>query len=379
MRSRQTPAYGLISAVLALALTGGCAATPPDRSERATLPPGGPMSPASGQSHRPQGTETAASQRPRVLATNLKTPWDLAILPDLSALVTLRDESAVVRIQTGEKPVVIGRIAGARPKGEGGLLGLALSPRFTDDHWVYLYFTTQDDNRVVRYKYSSSGLSSPQVILSGIPNSSNHNGGRLRFGPDGMLYITTGDVTAKPPTNAQDTKSLSGKILRVTAEGKVPPDNPFGNEVWSYGHRNVQGIAWDSAGRMYASEFGSNRLDELNLIRRGGNYGWPGAEGPANDGRFIDPLLTWRTREASPSGIAITPDGTVLIASLRGERLWATSRQGEGMMPPDVYLDGVGRLRAVEFVRGELWLLTSNTTGSSPQDGDDKLLAIRAP
>lgn len=363
-----------------LATSAACTNLGSDQGEGATPPPSGPRSSTPSQSHQPQQTETTTTaSQPRVLAANLKTPWDLAILPDLSALVTLRDESTVVRIQAGEKPVVIGRIAGARPKGEGGLLGLALSPRFTDDHWVYFYFTTQDDNRVVRYKYSSSGLSSPQVILSGIPNSSNHNGGRLRFGPDGMLYITTGDVTAKPPTNAQDTKSLSGKILRVTAEGKVPPDNPFGNEVWSYGHRNVQGIAWDSAGRMYASEFGSNRLDELNLIRRGGNYGWPAAEGPANDRRFIDPLLTWRTREASPSGIAITPDGTVLIASLRGERLWATSRQGEGMMPPEVYLDGVGRLRAVEFVRGELWLLTSNTTGSSPRDGDDKLLAIRAP
>lgn len=379
MKTRSRFGCGLVTATAMLVVSTACTNLPPDDREGATSPPNGSLSSTPPQSHQPQRTETVAVQ-PRVLATNLETPWDLAILPDLSALVTLRDESTVVRIQTtGEKPVVVGRIAGVRPKGEGGLLGLALSPRFTTDHWVYFYFTTEDDNRVVRYKYSGGGLSSPQIILSGIPNSSNHNGGRLRFGPDGMLYITTGDVTAKPPTNAQDAKSLSGKILRVTAEGRVPPDNPFGNEVWSYGHRNVQGIAWDSTGRMYASEFGSNRLDELNLIKRGGNYGWPATEGPGNDSRFIDPLVTWRTREASPSGIAVTPDGTVVIASLRGERLWATSRQGGGMSPPAVHFEGAGRLRAVEFVNGELWLLTSNTTGSSPRDGDDRLLAVRAP
>lgn len=380
MRTRRSPGYGLISAIVVLASVAGCANLAPNRGDGASPSSGGETSWEPSRPHQPPSTEPAASSRPRVLAADLNTPWDLAVLPDQKgALVTLRDESQVIRVQAGQKPIVVGRIAEARPKGEGGLLGITLSPRFVDDHWVYLYLTTEDDNRVVRYDYSEGELSSPHVVLSGIPNSSNHNGGRLRFGPDGMLYITTGDVTAKPPVNAQDTKSLSGKILRVTADGRIPPDNPFGNEVWSYGHRNVQGIAWDSTGRMYASEFGSNRLDELNLIERGGNYGWPATEGPANDSKFIDPLLTWRTREASPSGIAVTPDGTVVIASLRGERLWATSRQGEGMSQPAVYFDGVGRLRAVEYVRGELWLLTSNTTGSSTRDGDDKLLAIRAP
>ncbi|WP_197536465.1 PQQ-dependent sugar dehydrogenase [Microlunatus phosphovorus] len=313
----------------------------------------------------------------RVVATGLGVPWDLAMLPGGDALVTLRDRAEVVLIAPGEVPTVVARIDDARPEGEGGLMGIALSPDFVDDQFVYLYFTADQDNRVVRYKYANGSLTSAEPILSGIPRASNHNGGRIRFGPDQMLYVTTGDNHAKPAYNAQNTQTLDGKILRVTPSGKAPEDNPFENEVWSYGHRNVQGIGWDAKGRMYASEFGSGEFDELNLIKKGGNYGWPEAEGRSDNPDFIEPLLTWSTDDASPSGIAVMPNGTVFLASLRGERLWRARWDGD-RMTDDVYFDGVGRLRAVEVVGDELWLLTNNTSGGDPAKDDDRLIAIGA-
>lgn len=312
-----------------------------------------------------------------MLADDLDVPWDLALLPDGSALVTLRDRAEVIRISDAAEPVSIAVIDQAAPSGEGGLLGLALSPDFASTGFVYLYYTAADDNRVVRYHYDEAGLSQPREILTGIPKAGNHNGGRLRFGPDGMLYIGTGD--AGDGGASQDTGSLAGKILRVTPDGGVPADNPFGNEVWSYGHRNVQGFGWDDAGRMFAAEFGQNTADELNLVEAGSNYGWPQFEGPSDNPDVVAPLLTWRTSEASPSGIAVSPDGTVLVASLRGERLWLSRWEGDGMTEPEVWFDGVGRLRAVEIAGEELWLLTNNTARGNPTPDDDRLLAITAP
>lgn len=368
---------GVIVALLAGCTAPPAATTSPPSTPPATVAPSPSTSASTTASQTPD--QPSGPGEPEALATNLDVPWDFAVLPDGSALVTLRDRAEVVRIVPGEAPQLAGTIDQAAPKGEGGLLGLALSPDFADDGHVYLYLSASDDNRVVRYRYGDGRLSAPRVILDGIPRSSNHNGGRLRFGPDGMLYIGTGDATAKPPLNAQDRDSLAGKILRVTRDGAVPPDNPFGNEVWSYGHRNVQGFGWDAEGRMYASEFGSNQLDELNLITKGSNYGWPEAEGPSDNPDFTNPLLTWDTSEASPSGIAVTPDGTVFLASLRGERLWQTRWDSDGMTEPEVYFDGVGRLRAVEVVGDQLWLLTNNTARGNPSSDDDQLLAISAP
>ena len=312
-----------------------------------------------------------------MLASGLDVPWDLAVLPDGSALVTLRDRAEVIRIAPGKDAEVAGFIEAAAPAGEGGLLGIALSPDFDSDAAVYLYVSAEGDNRVLRYRYADGELTDPQVILDGIPRSTNHNGGRLRFGPDGMLYVGTGDAGTEG--DAQDRASLAGKILRITAAGEVPADNPFDNQVWSYGHRNVQGFGWDDAGRMFASEFGSNRLDELNLIEAGRNYGWPDAEGPSDNPDFTDPLVSWPTSDASPSGIAVSGDGEVFIASLRGERLWRTAWEGDAMTDPEVWFDGVGRLRAVELVGDQLWLLTNNTARGNPSADDDRLLAIQAP
>ncbi|WP_418605584.1 PQQ-dependent sugar dehydrogenase [Georgenia sp. SUBG003] len=191
-----------------------------------------------------------------------------------------------------------------------------------------MYATTDLDNRVLRLRLSDDVVGPPAVVLDGIPRAGNHNGGRLAFGPDGHLYVTTGD--AGEPGRAQDLESLGGKILRIDQEGRPAPGNPFaGSPVWSYGHRNVQGIGWDEDGRMYASEFGQNTYDELNLIEPGANYGWPRVEGAGGVEGFVDPMRQWSTAEASPSGIAVVDDA-VYLAALRGESLWRVPLAGGG-------------------------------------------------
>src|SRR5699024_9966980 len=177
-----------------------------------------------------------------------------------------------------------------------------------------------------------------------LPISSHHDGGRLAFGPDGYLYVTTGDT--HEPSTSQNTDNLAGKILRITTSGKPAPGNPFGNEVWSYGHRNVQGIGWTSEGRMYASEFGNNERDELNLIEPGNNYGWPHVEGWVENSEYSNPVVDWPNSEASPSGIAVT-DAGVWLAALRGKRLWYVPFEADGSAgEPRAYLE-LGRLRDV--------------------------------
>ena len=350
------------ASVIAALLLGGC-----------TAPSANPASTTAGTT--PSQAPTAAVVRG--LATGLDVPWDLAALPDESVLVTLRDRAEVVRIDNDGSQRAVGHLAEVAPAGEGGLLGIALSPTFVTDQLVFLYYSVAQENRVVRFRYTGTELAEPTPIITGIPRASNHNGGRLRFGPDGYLYVTTGD--AGRTENAQDRNSLGGKILRVAADGSIPADNPFGNAVYSYGHRNVQGIGWDGQGRLYASEFGQNTWDELNLIERGGNYGWPGSEGETTQPGLITPLLVWRTSEASPSGIAVTADGTVYLAALRGERVWKTSRSGDGMTTPTVFLDGLGRIRDVTIVGQNLLVLTNNTARGNPRQGDDRLVSVPLP
>jgi glucose/arabinose dehydrogenase len=250
-----------------------------------------------------------------------------------------------------------------------------------DQRLLYAYHGAADDNRVVRMPLQgepgSLSLGAPEVVLSGVQRNSTHNGGRIAFGPDGMLYVATGDAQDRPL--AQDPASLNGKILRVTADGAPAPGNPFGNAVWSLGHRNVQGLAWTSDGMMWASEFGQNTFDELNRIEPGGNYGWPVHEGIAQDPAYVDPVATWGTSEASPSGIAAIGD-TVFMAGLRGERLWVIDTSAGGLQgEPGAVLSGEqGRLRdVVAAADGSLWVLTNNTDGrGSPREGDDLLLRL---
>src|SRR5699024_4325696 len=348
-----------------------------------TTPPGSPLpDSASPTSAEPTELDTATTGKisgvtvGETIASGLETPWGIAFVQDGSALVTLRDSGKVLRIDGGEiTPLDAGGPDGAVPnvlhESEGGLLGIAVGP----DHAVFLYLTTHSDNRVVRFDLSGDTLVNSQVILQGIPSGRTHNGGRLEFGPDGYLYVTTGD--ARRSAEAQQTDSLAGKILRVTASGDPAPGNPFGNEVWSYGHRNVQGIGWTSEGRMYASEFGNNERDELNLIEPGNNYGWPHVEGWVENSEYSNPVVDWPNSEASPSGIAVT-DAGVWLAALRGKRLWYVPCEADGSAgEPRAYLE-LGRLRDVILTPdGKLWVVTSNTDGrGDPEVGDDRIVRL---
>ena len=205
---------------------------------------------------------------------------------------------------------------------------------------MFAYFTAADDNRIVAMSWDGSALGEPRVILDGIPKGGRHNGGRMVIGPDGFLYVGTGEV-GEPPL-AQDRNSLGGKILRITLDGQPAPGNPFGNEVWSYGHRNVEGLAFDADGRLWASEFGEQSWDELNLITKGANYGWPEVEGSGNGEGLTNPKVVWTTDEASPAGLAYA-DGSLWMAALRGERLWQIPISGTEAGDAGVPLAGRAR------------------------------------
>jgi glucose/arabinose dehydrogenase len=315
---------------------------------------------------------------PEVVASGLEVPWGLDFLPDGSALVAERNRGTISQIAPGASARVVATISGVVPGGEGGLLGVAVSPTFAEDNFVYAYFTAASDNRIVRFR-----LDAPQqqeVILSGLAKAQFHNGGRIEFGPDGMLYAGVGD--AGQTANSQNQQSLNGKILRMTPDGDVPASgNPFPNSlVYSLGHRNVQGLAWDSTGRLFAAEFGQNTWDEVNLIVAGSNYGWPTVEGNSSDSRFVSPVVVWSTAEASPSGAAIDGD-TLYVAALRGARLWSVPLTTAGAGTPSGLLQGqYGRLRTVEVAPdGSLWVATSNRDGrGSPASSDDRVIRFPA-
>ncbi|MEN0085824.1 MAG: PQQ-dependent sugar dehydrogenase [Leifsonia sp.] len=368
---------GLVALAAAGLVLAGCSSPAPDptvtRTPTATPRPSGSSAPVAAIPWQP-GTETT------VLETGLDAPWSVVPLPSGSALISERD-SGLVRERLPQGGLRdVGTVPGVVHQGEGGLLGLAVQDKAAPSH-LYAYLTTADDNRVVRMPLTgvpgSYAIGAPEPVVTGIPKASNHDGGRIAFGPDGMLYITAGD--ASNPSNAQDVASLGGKILRVTPEGQVPGDNPFpGSPVWSYGHRNPQGIGWDSRGTMWASEFGQNNWDELNIIHPGSNYGWPVVEGIGGDPKYTDPVAQWPTDEASPSGLAVVGD-TVFLAALRGQRLWtAWSTAGAAPVTVAPFFDGAfGRLRDVVARGDRLWLLTNNTDGrGSPRSGDDRLIEV---
>lgn len=327
----------------------------------------------------PSPTETGPPN-PRIagtLAQDLDVPWGIAFLPDGTALVSCRDSFEIVRIGR-RRPSVLGKVPGVVTTvdsgGEGGLLGIALHPDFPRQRWLYAYRTTTTGNEVVRMRLPGSldSIGAPDVILDGIRTSLHHNGGGLRFSPDGLLFVSTGD--AENPSDAQDTGSLNGKILRITDTGHVPTENPFGNAVWSYGHRNVEGMAFDDQGRLWASEFGDHKYDELNQIVRGGNYGWPNVEGSDGRGGYRDPIAQWPTSDASPSGIAITR-GRAWLGALQGECIWSVDLASGKTQR---YLDGHGRLRMVAVARdGSLWVGTSHRDGrATPGAGDDRIYRV---
>ncbi|MFE4078119.1 PQQ-dependent sugar dehydrogenase [Paenarthrobacter sp. YIM B13468] len=360
------------AAVLFLAafLLASCTGSPSSPGSAAT--PGGsisssiPVSPGTGTTSG--SVPPAVPQKLEIqqkLDAGLQLPWSVVFLADGTAIVSERDSAQVKSIRDG-RTTTIGEVTGVVPGGEGGLLGLALSPGFASDHWLYAYFTSATDNRIARMRLSEEPrgtlrLGSPEVVFSGISKASTHNGGRIRFGPDGFLYVGTGDSQRRE--QPQDTHALGGKILRLTPEGRAAPGNPFGdNPVYSYGHRNVQGLAWDSEGRLWASEFGPDVDDELNLITPGGNYGWPTVTGAPGRSGFIDAKVVWpSTSDASPSGLEIV-DGVAYTGALRGERLWAIPLNGENAGSPVAYFTGeYGRLRDVaKAPDGTLWVLSNN-------------------
>jgi glucose/arabinose dehydrogenase len=318
------------------------------------------------------------------VATDTDIPWGLVTLSDGTILYTRRDAHDIVRLDpaTGAKTTV-GTVPNVESTdGEGGLLGLAISPTFDTDRWLYIMHTSPDDNRIVRIKMIDDRLdtTTEEVLVSGILRNKYHNGGRLRFGPDGTLYAATGD--AQNGDYAQDLDSLNGKVLRLNPDGTIPADNPFGTYVWSYGHRNPQGLAFDAQGRLWQQEFGNSQLDETNLVVRGGNYGWPACEGTVgacDTPGFIAPKRTYATSEGSCSGITIVRDA-LYVACGRGARMYRQTISGDSLTDLQTYFNGTyGRLRTVEPAPdGGLWLTTTNSgdKDSTPNNSDERIFHV---
>jgi len=311
------------------------------------------------------------------IATDLEVPWGLGFLPDGTALVTQRDRG-IISLIDGASVRKVGTIDETAPTSEGGLLGLAVSPDFATDRQVFVYVTTLEDNRVLSMRFDGSSISDITPILTGIPNGDIHDGGRLAFGPDGFLYVSTGETGDEDLS--QDDNSLGGKILRITPEGDPASGNPDEQSpVWTAGHRNVQGLAFDDQDRLWASEFGSQVWDELNRIEPGNNYGWPLAEGDSNLEGYVDPQVQWSPDEASPSSVAFA-DGSLWVASLRGERLWQVAIKADGTLgrPVPHFVGAYGRLRTVVAAPdGSLWLGTSNRDGrGDPAPTDDRIFRV---
>jgi glucose/arabinose dehydrogenase len=313
------------------------------------------------------------------VVTGLDAPWDLALVADDRIVVTERDTGRLLEIDDDGTTEL--RTFEVDATGEGGLMGLAVHP--DDDTILYAYLTAEADNRVVRFGLDAEGEAEP--ILTGIPKAPVHNGGRIAFGPDGMLYVATGD--AAEPGLAPDGSSLAGKILRVTPDGAVPEDNPAPDSpVFSLGHRNVQGLAWDAEGDLWAAELGPDVDDEINRIEPGEDHGWPEVTGAPGDGRSVDAAFVAQPAEASWSGAVILHDGAIpqwegdlFVAALRGQRLWRLDLEDGAVVDAEELLVGeFGRLRTVVVgPDGALWVLTSNRDGrGSPVDGDDRVIRL---
>lgn len=364
-----------VLAGLALALVVGACAT-----EEPTPTPGERPGSPSTTADDPTTPEATGPVTPEVVgdaATGLQAPWGLGFLPDGTALVTERDTARVLAVSDDDVRVVA-TLDQAAPRGEAGLLGLAVSPTYDEDRLVYLYLSTDQDNRVVRATFDGDRLGTPEVVLDGIPNAFIHDGGRIRFGPDGMLHVATGD--ASEPSLAPDPGSLAGKVLRITPDGEPAPDNPDPDSpVWTLGHRNIQGLTFDGAGRLWASEFGQDAFDEVNLVEAGENYGWPQVEGRGDIDGLRDPARQWPTSEASPSGL-VFHEGSLWMAALRGQRLWQIPVREDGSTgrPVAHFVGDHGRLRTVEVAPdGALWLTTSNRDGrGDPGPRDDRILVV---
>jgi len=314
------------------------------------------------------------------VATGLEAPWALVFLPDGGIILTERPGRIRLINVAGvleQDPLLVVNDVAAR--GEGGLLGIAVHPDFPSNGFIYVYYTHEEQgalyNRVQRYLMEDDVLTADKIIIDNIPAGSIHDGGRIKFGPDGLLYITAGD--AGNDEVAQDINALNGKILRVKDDGAIPADNPFpGSPVYSYGHRNPEGLAWDSGGNLWATEHGSSATDELNLIEPGKNFGWPVIRGDDAREGMVTPVIHSGSHTWAPSGAAYR-NGSIFFTGLRGESLFEAVLDGVKVTSLAAYFEGeYGRLREVVVgPDGFLYILTSNRDGrGSPVAQDDRLL-----
>lgn len=317
----------------------------------------------------------------KVVATGLSVPWAIAFLPDGGMLVTERAGRVRLIDKNGNlRSEPIATISEVKPLGEGGLHGVALHPDFDKNHYIYLYYTygefgNQTLNRVSRFIFDGNSFSDQKIIVDKIPGASNHDGGRIKFDPDGLLYITTGD--ASQPSLAQNKDSLAGKILRVTDEGQAASGNPFGTRIYSYGHRNPQGITWDSQGSLWATEHGQSATDELNLIEPGKNYGWPEIRGDQTSSGMESPILQSGTDTWAPAGAAFF-EGSIYFGGLRAQILYQAIIDGNKATLKTHFKGKFGRIR--EVILGPdnmLYITTSNRDGrGNPTSDDDRIIMI---
>lgn len=314
-----------------------------------------------------------------IYAQNLEVVWALAFLPNGDLLATERKGTVNLIDRSGNVKKIF-TVDNVLQTGESGLHGITIHPDFSENQFVYLYYTYRGNgdntlNRVSRFKFDGTTFSDEKIIVDAIPGAVFHDGGRIKFGPDGFLYITAGD--ALNPSLSQDTNSQAGKILRVTDEGNPAPGNPFGTRVWSYGHRNPQGIAWDKDGHLWETEHGQSQTDEFNLIEPGKNYGWPTITGDQKQTGMESPILQSGDDTWAPAGAAFL-DGTVFFGGLRGQALYQTKLQGNSATLTVHFKDEFGRIRDVVVgPDGFLYLTTSNHDGrGSPAAGNDKILRI---
>lgn len=311
-----------------------------------------------------------------VLATGLKIPWGMVFTPDGNALVGEKHTHNIYRVLgTGGKKLV-GTLGGGADK----LMGMVLSPTFVTDSLIYAHILTASEARVVRFTYRNGVLGTPQVVFGGIPLGTDHAGGGVAFGPaDGRLYVSVGDKGT--PELARDPKSLAGKMLRINPDGSIPPDNPFGstNPVWTVGHRNVESMTFDASGKLWAVEFGESTRDELNVIVRGGDYGWPTYEGGDGAGPVQDPFVTWSpTSTCSPGGVAVKA-GYVYVGALAGECLWRVKLTAPNAgAKTRFYYQTYRRIRTVRRAPdGSLWLSTGNNESTRPKAAtDDRIIRV---
>ena len=389
-RSARILAATAVAAVVALTACTSGGGSPDPRAGHTSGPQtgssgpatgAGPTAPSSASSTAPAPLPQATAGKPSVVARALEVPWGVAFLPGGDALVSERMSHRIVRVTPEGVTNVAGTVPDVAPDaGEGGLLGIALSPHFASDRLVYAYCTTEIDNRVVRFRYGRDGLGTLTRVFTGIPRAADHDGGRLAFGPDGMLYVTTGD--AEQPDRAPTKSYLGGKVLRMTPEGKPAPGNPDpGSVVWTRGHRNPEGLAFGPKGTVFEAELGQDAQDEINRLQAGRDYGWPSVEGDAGGPKAgaTAPLLTFATDEASPSGLAYA-GGSLWLGALQGHRLYRVPVNTDGSLgAPTSLLDGsYGRLRTVAVAPdGALWVTTSNRDGrGDPRYDDDRIIRI---